>query len=415
MASSDTILSARLGNLSLQQNPNSNSTAAESVPARRTRRRQGPTVSERMLWGVSNLISTIYVGPPEDEDRTSAGVTIKNLKSVASYNWKDVEHPTIYVPGLPPKFTPPTLPTQLQKDNLTRSAPRSPAAPVDPLFQAILHEHPDYDMSSIEVVTTRNSLRDLLDFASNRSGKWRLDIDMIHGTMFINQWEEFRLMLINGRQNSGYGHAFEDCLVTKEQHLEDSLHHERIVRYELGGLEFMVRFEADAYIAGEDDETSHDLRATVADSTAPVPTPPVLRPPYKLVHAISRGRAINSDQIIELKSCGTNAFSIQKTMPQLWFSQTKHLCVGYHKDGLLTKDLEMRDMTEELSKWEENNQESLKNMIRIIKEIKDIARTARKVTVICSAINRVKCLSVYRRNGRAMTIRPEVKTRCWKN
>lgn len=318
--------------------------------------------------------------------------------------------------GLPPKFIPPILPVQLSRDKLTRSKPRSPAAAVDPLFETLLHQHPNFDMSSVQLVTDRNSLRKLLTFASNRSEKWRIDVDMINDTMFFNQWEEFRLMMINGHQDSGYGHAFEACVTAREPPLEDSIHHERIVRYELAGLECLVRFEADAYLDADGTGESKEPLAILPspDPPAPKPSRPVLRPPYKLVHVVSRGRSIDPDLIAEVKSCSTPKFNINKTLPQLWFSQTKHLCVGRHKEGLVTEKLEMKDMREELKKWEDSNQEHLINMIRVIREIMYIAKTARKCTIICTMVDGVKCLSVFNRKGGDMAIRPEVVKRCWR-
>ena len=317
--------------------------------------------------------------------------------------------------GLPPKLTIPSLPIQLQRDKLTRSKPRSPAAAVDPLFETLLHEHPNFDMSSIHLVTDRNSLRKFLSFASKGPGKWRIDVDMINDTMFFNQWEEFRLMMINECQDSGYGHAFEDCVTAREPTLEDSIHHERIVRYELGGLECLVRFEADAYLNVDGNEKGRErLAIHSSDLPAPKPTRPVLKPPYKLVHVVSRGHYVNPDLIAEIKSCSTPKFNINKTLPQLWFSQTKHLCVGRHKEGLVTEKLEIKDMREELKKWEASNQGHLKNMIRIIREIREIAKTARKCTIVCTTVDGVKCLSVFDRKGGDMAMRPEVVKRCWR-
>ncbi|MAD86625.1 MAG: hypothetical protein CL912_27025, partial [Deltaproteobacteria bacterium] len=238
-------------------------------PGRKAERSQRPSRDDRMLWGAGTLIRKIYVEATEAQENVPKAVTIQNYESLASYSWKDTEHPTIYVPGsslpagvqivgvnktpgTPPKFTPPLLPIQLQRDSLTHSKPRSPAAAVDPLFEALLHQHPDFNMSSIQVVSDRNSLRNLLSFASKGPGKWRIDVDMIDNTMFINQWEEFRLSMIIGHQDSGFGHAFEGCITTRESGM-DAIHHERIVRYELGGLECLVRFEADAYLCADGD------------------------------------------------------------------------------------------------------------------------------------------------------------------
>ncbi|KUJ12351.1 uncharacterized protein LY89DRAFT_206066 [Mollisia scopiformis] len=413
----ESILSIRPSTLHVQQ---SSGTSQIGGPTRETNHdaterktltkgRQRPSRDDRMLKGVDKLIKNIYNEFSEVQEEACEAVAIRNYESIASYSWKDIEHPTIYVPGLPPKFTPPTLPVQLQRDKLTRSKPRSPAAAVDPLFESLLQQHPNFDMSSIHLVTDRNSLRKLLTFASNRSEKWRIDVDMINNTMFFNQWEEFRLMMINGHQDSGYGHAFENCVTAREPTLEDSIHHERIVRYELGGLECLVRFEADAYL-NADGSREH----LAIDPPAPKPSRPVLRPPYKLVHVVSRGHYVDPDLIAEIKSCSTLNFNINKTLDQLWFSQTKHLCVGRHKEGLVTEKLEMKDMREELKKWEASNQEHLINMIRVIREIREIAKTTRKCTVICTMIDGVKCLSVFNRKGADMAIRPEVVKRCWR-
>jgi hypothetical protein len=222
-------------------------------------------------------------------------------------------------------------------------------------------------------------------------------------------------MMINMHQDSGYGHAFEDCVTAREPTLEDSIHHERIVRYELGGLECLVRFEADAYMnADESGESREHLAIPSSDLPAPKPLRPVLRPPYKLVHVVSRGHNIDPDLIAEIKSCSTLKFNINKTLPQLWVSQTKHLCVGRHKEGLVTEKLEMKDMREELKKWEASNQEHLINMIRVIREIGEIAKTAGKCTIICTMVDGVKCLRVFNRKGGDMAIRPEVVKRCWR-
>ncbi|EPE33028.1 hypothetical protein GLAREA_06040 [Glarea lozoyensis ATCC 20868] len=316
--------------------------------------------------------------------------------------------------GLPSVLSFPTLPVQLQKDNSTRSKPRSPAAALDPLFQSLLHQHPDFDMSPIQLVTDRNSLRNFLSFASNGPGKWRIDVDMINDTVFFNQWEEFRLMMINGNQDSGFGHAFEDYVTIKPPTMKDIIHYERVARYELGGLKCLVRFEADACLSADGNDEKESSSIPTSDLPEPKPSNPVLKPPYKLVHVISRGHDINPDQIVEIKSYSAPYFNTKKTLPQLWFAQTKHLCIGRHKNGRVTEKLEMRDMTEELQTWEAAHQEELKNMMRIIREVRDIVKVKRRCTVVCRTVEGVKCLSVFERGGGGLVIRKEVRERCWR-
>lgn len=271
--------------------------------------------------------------------------------------------------------------------------------------------HPVFDMSDVEIVTDRNSLRKLLGFASNLSAQWRIEVDMIEDTMFFSQWEEFRQMLINGQQDSGYGHTFEESVT--QQSMQDCMHYERVVQYEMGGLRCMVRYEADAFIDDGGNSSTLEEKENTKDSVAPKPSKPILKPPYKLVHIIPRGRLVDPTSIIEIKSYTTPKFNVNKTLPQLWFAQTKFLCAGHHKEGLVSEKLEVRDMSKELEKWEMQNQDKLKNMVRIIKEIKDIARKVRKCTIVCRVVDGRKCLSVFKRDGE-LAIRPKVVEKCWR-
>lgn len=221
-------------------------------------------------------------------------------------------------------------------------------------------------------------------------------------------------MMINGQQDSGFGHAFEVIVTTREFGLADSIHHERVVRYELGGLECLVRFEADTYFQMDEEiERGESVGIATSKSPAPKPSKPVLKPPYKQVHVISRGHTIDANSIAEIKSSSTAKFNITKALPQLWFAQTKHLCVGYHKDGLVTQKLEMKDVSEQLREWEVGSQQHLKNMIRVIRELRDIAKVVHRLVVVCNTVDKVKCLSIFERQGNDMAIRPEVVERCW--
>jgi hypothetical protein len=69
-------------------------------PSRETKGRQRPSRNDRMLWGVGNLIRNIYVESFDVQEEAFEAITIKNYEFIASYNWKNIEHPTIYVPGL---------------------------------------------------------------------------------------------------------------------------------------------------------------------------------------------------------------------------------------------------------------------------------------------------------------------------
>jgi hypothetical protein len=67
--------------------------------------RQKPSKHDRMLRGVDKLMKTIQVESSEVQKDARQAITIKNYEFIASYSWKEIEHPTIYVPGLSPPIT----------------------------------------------------------------------------------------------------------------------------------------------------------------------------------------------------------------------------------------------------------------------------------------------------------------------
>lgn len=81
----------------LRKETNHDSAARKGVAEKGKQHRSS---DDRMLKGVDNLIGNIHVEPSEIQVQASEAVGIKNYKFIASYSWKDIEHPTIYVPGL---------------------------------------------------------------------------------------------------------------------------------------------------------------------------------------------------------------------------------------------------------------------------------------------------------------------------
>lgn len=65
-------------------------------------------------------------------------------------------------------------------------------------------------------------------------------------------------MLVKGQaQNFGYGHEFEKAFTIFDQDLTNSSSHHRIVQCNLGGMNCLVRFEADAYFDDCPTSSSH--------------------------------------------------------------------------------------------------------------------------------------------------------------
>ena len=105
-------------------------------------------------------------------------------------------------------------------------------------------------MRNFDLVTDRNCLRKLLRFVSadGLEGPFRVDVLVQGDVIFLCRWEAELKRIVLGHQNTGYGHSFEKATTRFDEKLKDSSGHHRVVRYNLGDLRCLVRYEADGCI-----------------------------------------------------------------------------------------------------------------------------------------------------------------------
>lgn len=283
-------------------------------------------------------------------------------------------------------------------------------------------------MRPIELTTDRNSLRKLLGFVTGKGPKsWRIDVDTTEETMFFTRWEENQVQIITGARDSGYGHEFEKSFLSFDSNLQSSSGHHRIARYNLGGIECLVRFEVDGYVDNDviiETRTSIETinnQASMVDELGQAlsglcvqRSTNVLAPsPAVEVNVIERGRLVDNNAILELKSCSAK-LNMQDIIPQLWISQTHHLFVGRHKNGLVEVEPERFNMANHFRDWETKNQEHLSSLVGLITKIKEVAKKAKggKCMLVCEMNDKPGVLKMYERNGKNFLPRG-ARGKCW--
>jgi len=96
--------------------------------------------------------------------------------------------------------------------------------PFEPMFQAVTATPTcTANFREIDLVTNRNSLRKLLNFASGDVDKnFRIDLDVIHSTLFLTRHEQSSEELTQKMLSQSYGHNFERACTEYEEGLDES-------------------------------------------------------------------------------------------------------------------------------------------------------------------------------------------------
>lgn len=247
---------------------------------------------------------------------------------------------------------------------------RKPRTPYDPLFSALAIMNPTYKLNDIDVLADRNNLRVLLEFCQGKAnGPFRLDIYSIFSTLVIVRNEKTWWKHADGK-NSGYGGNFERFFTRPAKGMEDATSHYRAIRYNMGPLNVVCRFEADAY---DDGAAADDL---TAPESAAVSGGPTERPRFTFnlpMRVLQKGHIIPTAQMVELKtkSWRPEDSSLVRCEDQLWFGRTKLLYTGLYTVGKgVVKWIKYEDATPRVKKWENNNQDGLRRLVSLLTQLK---------------------------------------------
>lgn len=265
----------------------------------------------------------------------------------------------------------------------------APQYPFEPLFQALSVMRPDFNFMNVDLISNRNSLRKLFGFVTGRLHRsFRIDLQMVHETLFLIRREQHVREIVRATSNSGFGHNFEREFSTPQPGLENSISHHRVVRYALGNLNCVIRFEVDACCDNEsnlqgfnevgldvpllrDDDISTSFKPLSLSGNAEL----VKCENYQPTRVILGGYVIPSSRTAEIKAWSRGP-RLQEVLPQLWFGRTPHLFCGVHANGHFTRVVTF-DAAAQFSRWEGMHQVSLRKMARLITELREAAMGAR--------------------------------------
>jgi hypothetical protein len=213
-------------------------------------------------------------------------------------------------------------------------------------------------------------------------------VEAIGDTVFFVRRENSPTELIPGVR--GFGHTFPEAYTTWEADVKRSESHQRVVRYAFGGLDCLVRFEADGYHkdfvlggvevkrASEPAETGDldGMRASALQNSAIVAHPSAQDKPLSVVRA---GQRIPQSAIFDLKTRSIRKKDqdiLGDELPRLWVAQIPNFILAYHTSGVF-EDIQIRNVRHEVENWERENEDKLRKFAVLLRKIVAFARGRR--------------------------------------
>lgn len=276
-----------------------------------------------------------------------------------------------------------------------------------PVVRAILETKPEYDGASVDVFACGSTLGNLLRFARGVDRSFRFNVEVVGDTVFFIRKENDPKEVI--KDVRGFGHTFPEAYTTWEHSVRSSETHQRIIRYEFGGLNCLVRFESDGYI--RDPETI-DGTAPVATAVNPGDLLEELRgaaisQPAKTVignpdtfEVKYGGSTVPQKSIFDLKTrSGKYKKEIDMTdiYPALWIKQISKFIVAYHDGHGLFEDVRVQEVNDNVQAWAKENRDGIRRFATLLKEIVDLAKTNADelLEVYCPGMNRLEVRKQY--------------------
>ncbi|GKZ32219.1 hypothetical protein AbraIFM66950_001429 [Aspergillus brasiliensis] len=312
---------------------------------------------------------------------------ISSCNYLASYTQLDRGDSSILIPGRPPLWTPPRKVLKLQDAPSppklrVPKAPKEQPYPWEASFEAIRRQNPRYNFQRTDIVTCAAILRSLFDFIRGISADIRFIMERMGKTVvFIRREVPPPILLPEA-------HNFDADFVKKHTRWEDEAakckSNQRIIQYNFGGINMIVRSESDAYIRDQKMDSEGGTESTKHKANIDSPTEGIGG-----LWVYEGGEPVAQNQILEtnVRSMYNDVGNLRRIdmttiFPRLWASQIPNLAVGYHKKGVM-KSLRVSDMKEELLKWERDNEEHLSRLAHLLNDLTGHARASPARLEVC--------------------------------
>lgn len=301
--------------------------------------------------------------------------------------------------GKPPTWTPLKEPTKLKQDKgeffRDQNAARFPSYPMQPTVDAILKQNSEFDTEGIDIVACGSTFGNLLRFARRIDREFRMLVEVVGSTVFFVRRENSPKQTIQNIY--GFGHAFPEAYTTWPVDVKGSESHQRLIRYSFGGMECVMRFEADGYLPevltpaeSEAQYTKQEKpdkgmkvnaeeELTSAFDNAMLGTRGTDSIESKALKVHTAGGHIPHAALFDLKTRTINKKNqdiLGEELPRFWAAQIPNFILAFHKAGLFHLDeIEIHNVRDKIADWETDNKDSLRRLAVLLKLLVAFARS----------------------------------------
>jgi hypothetical protein len=248
----------------------------------------------------------------------------------------------------------------------------------------------EFDPTKVGIFGCGSTLGNLLRFACNIDAEkpFRFLVEVVGETVFFIRRENTPKETIPDVR--GYGHSFPEAYTTWDVNVRGSESHQRIIRYQLGDLSTIIRFEADGYLT---DKVS-------VQATIPIPQNQNEEPDEESLVAALAGNTVNENAhsdsdplrlvqgsgsvpqgaVFDLKTRSiwkkTHDTTVSDQIPRLWIRQIPSFVLAYHERGLFkTEEVTVHNIKPDVEKWENDHRRDVRKLIALIKKITDFVKS----------------------------------------
>lgn len=223
--------------------------------------------------------------------------------------------------------------------------------------------------------------------------EFRVLVEVVGGVVHIFRRDNAPADMIHDVK--GYGHTFPDAYTSWDAGLEKSTSHQRIVKYNLGGLNILLRGEVDGYLPDaaksarpqREDTSLDELVDGLASSSL---SPRMTDKSLSTIVIKEAGSLVPQSSLFDLKTRSIlrkDDDILSQQIPRLWRSQIPNFILAFHERGTF-RDISVQNLQDRIDTWERENAEGIALLVAMLHRIVDIVTRSPEGKVEIRAVAR---------------------------